>query len=80
MEQTLIKKQKNVINFILENQLISSSTIQDWGDQNGSCPQGMSLSFPITALISNKNKQSNTIFPSVLNYSSTSGGFADWYA
>lgn len=73
MESTLAKKQDNIINFILNNELISQSHSNELIP-----PDIIVLSFPITSLM--KKISSDIILPQVLNYSTTLDGFPNWYA
>lgn len=89
MKETLIKKQNNILNYILANNLIHTNhntdkvschnTNTNTNINNIYLPDVIALSFPITSLIKQKSMVYD-LLPNILNYSTTSDGFPNWYA
>lgn len=83
MEETLIKKKKNILNYILNNNLIPINNNNNNNNIHNSnniyLPDVIALSFPVTSLIKH-NYMVHDLLPNVLNYSTTLDGFPNWYA
>lgn len=89
MQETLLKKQNNILEYILTNNLIP--TTHNNKSKTGCCnttnhdinniylPDIIALSFPVTSLIKQKSMVHGSL-PRILNYFTTSEGFPNWYA